>query len=157
MIRNMKIGDLAAATGVSTKAIRYYEQIGVLPKPERADNGYRIYADSAVERLAFVKDAQATGLSLDEIAAILGLREQGEATCNHVMHLLEHHLDQLDAKIAALQKTRTTLAAISDRARRLDPADCLDPNRCQTIEPISGSDREGDLPAVDEIHARMRH
>ena len=45
----MKIGDLARAAGVSTKAIRYYEQIGVLPKPERADNGYRIYAQSALE------------------------------------------------------------------------------------------------------------
>jgi DNA-binding transcriptional MerR regulator len=153
----MRIGDLANATGVSTKAIRYYEQVGVLPKPELADNGYRIYAQGAVDRLTFVKDAQATGLSLDEIAAILGLREQGEATCNHVMHLLDHHLDQLDARIAALQKTRTALAAITDRAHSLDPADCLDPNRCQTIEPISGTETEGHLPAVDEIHARMRH
>lgn len=153
----MKIGDLARAAGVSTKAIRYYEQISVLPKPERADNGYRIYAQSALERLTFVKDAQATGLSLEEIAAILGMREQGEATCAHVMHLLEHHLDQLDAKIVALKKTRTTLAAITDQARQLDPASCLDPNRCQTIEPISGTEREGQLPAVDEIHARMRH
>lgn len=151
----MKIGDLARAAGVSTKAIRYYEQLGVLPKPERADNGYRVYAQSALERLTFVKDAQATGLSLDEIAAILGMREQGEATCGHVMHLLEHHLDQLDAKIVALKKTRTTLAAITDHARQLDPASCLDPNRCQTIEPISGTEREGQLPAVDEIHARM--
>ena len=153
----MKIGDLARAAGVSTKAIRYYEQIGVLPKPERADNGYRVYAPSALERLTFVKDAQATGLSLDEIAAILGMREQGEATCDHVMHLLEHHLDQLDAKIVALKKTRTTLAAITDHARQLDPRSCLDPNRCQTIEPISSTEREGQLPAVDEIHARMGH
>ena len=47
--------------------------MGVLPKPERSDNGYRVYAQSAVDRLIFVKDAQATGLSLNEIAAILGL------------------------------------------------------------------------------------
>ena len=153
----MKIGDLARAAGVSTKAIRYYEQIGVLPKPERADNGYRVYAPSALERLTFVKDAQATGLSLDEIAAILGMREQGEATCDHVMHLLEHHLDQLDAKIVALTKTRTTLAAITDHAHSLDPADCLDPNRCQTIERISSTEREGRLLAVDEIHTRIGH
>ncbi len=157
MMGNMRIGDLATLTGVSTKAIRYYEEVGVLPKPERSDNGYRVYAQSAVDRLIFVKDAQATGLSLNEIAAILGLREQGEATCNHVLHLLEHHLDQLDTKIAALQKTRTTLGTITERARALDPADCHDPNRCQTIEPVSGTTREAQLPAVDEIHAPMGH
>ena len=157
MLGDMRIGDLASLTGVSTKAIRYYEDIGVLPRPERASNGYRVYAQSAVDRLTFVKDAQATGLSLNEIAAILGLREQGEATCNHVLHLLEHHLDQLDTKIAALQKTRATLASITERARVLDPADCHDPNRCQTIERVSGTDRESQLPAVDEIHAPIRH
>ncbi|MEA2002037.1 MAG: heavy metal-responsive transcriptional regulator [Actinomycetota bacterium] len=151
----MKIGELARVTGVSTKTIRYYEEIGVLPEPERADNGYRLYAESAVDRLTFVKDAQATGLSLDEIAAILGLRERGEATCNHVMHLLEHHLKQLDSRIAALQKTRATLTAIADRAQQLDPADCVDPNRCQTIEPLSAADRAMRLPAVNEIHAPL--
>ncbi len=151
----MKIGGLARVTGVSTKAIRYYEEIGVLPEPERADNGYRLYAKSAVDRLTFVKDAQATGLSLDEIAAILGLRERGEATCDHVMHLLEHHLKHLDVRIAALQKTRETLQGIADRAHQLDPADCVDPNRCQTIEPLSVEDRARRLPAVDEIHVPL--
>ncbi len=152
----MRIGDLANATGVSTKAIRYYEEIGVLPTPERSDNGYRFYTKSAVDRLTFVKDAQATGLSLGEIAAILGLREEGKATCNHVMDLLEQHLAQLDARITALQETRTTLAAITERARKLDPTDCVDPNRCQTIEPIGRSATEEQLAGVDEIHMPMR-
>lgn len=150
----MKIGELARATGVTTKAIRYYEEIGVLPEPERADNGYRVYGRSALDRLTFIKDAQATGLSLDEIIAILGLREEGEATCSHVLHLLEHHLEQLDTRITALQETRNTLATITARAQGLDPADCLDPNRCQTIAPVSTAER-GNLPAIDEIHAPM--
>ena len=131
----MKIGDIADATGVSTKTIRYYESIGVLPPADRTPNGYRNYDDSAVERLRFVRDAQATGLTLTEIASILDLREQGAPTCEHVTRLLATHLDDLDRRIAELQRTRTQLAALTERARTLDPADCTDPHRCQTIAP----------------------
>jgi DNA-binding transcriptional MerR regulator len=129
----MKIGELAQDTGVSTKTIRYYETIGVLPEADRAPNGYRTYDEDTIERLRFVLDAQATGLSLTEIASILNLREQGASTCAHVTHLLEHHLEDLDRHIAVLQSTRTQLAALTERAQRLDPANCTDPNRCQTI------------------------
>jgi DNA-binding transcriptional MerR regulator len=145
----MKIGELAQDTGVSTKAIRYYETIGVLPEPDRAPNGYRTYDRSATERLRFVLDAQATGLSLTEIASILDLPEQGASTCAHVTHLLEHHLEDLDRHIEVLQDTRTKLAALTERAQRLDPADCTDPNRCQTI--ADGVDAIGDAGA--KIHA----
>ncbi len=129
----MRIGELSQRTGVPTKTIRYYEEIDVLPPPERAENGYRAYGEAAVERLLFVRDARATGLSLTEIASILSLRDQGESTCGHVLGLLEAHLVEIDMYMASLQKTRDQLGALTRRARRLDPADCNDPNRCQTI------------------------
>ncbi len=143
----MKIGQLARETGVSTKTIRYYETIGVLPEAERSPNGYRSYDADAVERLRFILDAQATGLTLTEIGSVVELREQGASTCGHVTHLLEHHLDDLDRHIESLQRTRTQLVALTTRARGLDPADCTDPNRCQTI--ASGME-------VDESVARRR-
>lgn len=130
----MQIGELARATGVNTKTIRYYEDTGVLPSARRGPNGYRIYDQEAVDRLRFVREAQATGLTLEEITSILELREQGASTCSHVLGLLEHHLGDLDTHIAALQATRRELEAMIQRARRLDPAKCTDPNRCQTIE-----------------------
>ncbi len=129
----MRIGELATSAGVPTKTIRYYEDIGVLPSAERSPNGYRIYGDEAVDRLRFIRDAQATGLTLNEIASVLELRGRGESTCKHVLHLLERHLDELEDRIAALEKTRRDLIAITERARSLDPSDCTDPNRCQTI------------------------
>lgn len=132
-IRNMKIGELSKRTGVTTKTIRYYEEIGLLPPPDRADNGYREFAEEAVERLGFIRDAQASGLSLGEIASILDLRGHGQATCEHVIDLLVRHLEALDRHITGLRQTRQHLAALTDRARSLDPADCRDPNRCQTI------------------------
>lgn len=129
----MKIGQLAERTGVSTKAIRYYEEIGVLPEPQRSANGYRSYEPGAAERLAFIQDAQSAGLSLLEIQMILELRDGGDSTCGHVIATLETHLAELDRQMDDLQRTRRRLTDIITRARSLDPAVCDDPNRCQTI------------------------
>lgn len=129
----MRIGELAARTGVPTKTIRYYEDIGVLPRPGRAPNGYRVYSDEEVERLRFIRDAQSTGLTLAEISSIVELRSEGIGTCGHVVELLESHLDDLDRQIQNLRDARTLLVDLTRRARQLDPADCTDPNRCQTI------------------------
>lgn len=129
----MKIGQLAERVGMSTKAIRYYETIGVLPEPERAPNGYRSYSPATAERIAFIRDAQTAGLSLEEIQTILEIRDSGEPTCGHVIVSLQTHLDEVDRQMVELRRTKERLHQIIDRARALDPADCTDPNRCQTI------------------------
>jgi len=148
----MKIGELSTLAGVPTKTIRYYEEIGILPPPERAENGYRTYWPEDAGRLEFIKDAQATGLTLDEIAEILDLRERGESTCEHVVHMTRHHLAEIDTRIAALRKTRRELVALLDRARTLDPAECTDSDRCQTI-PQSGRGRA----RIHEAPSRRAH
>ena len=129
----MKIGQLAERTGLSTKAIRYYENIGVLPEPERAANGYRSYGNGAAERIAFIQDAQSAGMSLLEIQTILELRDAGESTCGHVIASLEMHLEEVNRQMAELLRTRRRLTDIIDHAKSLDPTECNDPNRCQTI------------------------
>ena len=134
----MKIGELSQRTGTPTKTIRYYEEIGVLPAPDRAPNGYRDYPEDAIDRLGFVREAQATGLSLTEIGSILDLRSQGEATCHHVIDLLERHLTAIDQHLKTLRQTRRKLVTLTDRARSLDPSECRDPNRCQTIAGTGG-------------------
>jgi MerR family copper efflux transcriptional regulator len=129
----MRIGELAQRTGTTTKTIRYYEEIGLVPEPARDHNDYRDYSEDAVDRLEFIRDAQATGLTLTEIASVLDLRSQGETTCGHVIDLLERHMSALDRHMTKLEQTREKLASLTQRARGLDPADCVDPNRCQTI------------------------
>ncbi len=129
----MKIGQLAERTGVSTKAIRYYEQIGVLPEPERAANGYRTYREGSADRIRFVQDAQSAGLSLLEIQMILDLRDGGDSTCNHVIGSLKAHLNDVERQMSELVRTKNRLTDLIDRAESLDPAKCDDPNRCQTI------------------------
>ena len=131
----MRIGELADATGTTTKTIRYYESIDLLQEPRRTPGGYREYDDDAVERLRFVRDAQASGLSLTEIQSILELKEAGATSCRHTRALLEQHLAELDDQISRMQQARADLAALAERARDLDPSNCTDPNRCQVIAP----------------------
>ena len=134
----MKIGELADRTGVTTKTVRYYESIGLLAEPERTVSGYRDYDTDAVERLCFVRDAQATGLSLAEIASVLELKAAGSTSCSHTAALLERHLVDLDEQIARLHQAREDLAVLAERAVALDPSSCTDPNRCQVIASAAG-------------------
>ncbi|MEZ5343603.1 MAG: heavy metal-responsive transcriptional regulator [Acidimicrobiales bacterium] len=129
----MRIGELAELAGVSTKTIRYYESIGILAPPARTASGYRSYFADAVERLRFIRDAQATGLRLTEIQSILELKDSGARSCAHTASLLDRHLAELDQQIERLVTARTELVALAQRARAVDPAACTDPNRCQVI------------------------
>lgn len=131
----MRIGDVARQASVPSTTIRYYEDIGLLPTPRRAPNGYRDYGQEAVERLRFVRDAQESGLTLEEIGSIVELRNQGRPTCDHVISLLERHLEDVERRIESLQASRDLYAGLIERARTLDPAHCTDPSRCQTIAP----------------------
>jgi DNA-binding transcriptional MerR regulator len=77
----MRIGELAEQAGISTKAIRYYEQIGILTPPARTASGYRTYDEVALGRLGFVRAAQAVGFTLGEIRQIIAFRDDGQAPC----------------------------------------------------------------------------
>ena len=101
------IGTLAERTGVSPDTIRYWEDEGVLPEPERSDAGYRLYGEAAVERLRFVRQAQALGLQLDEIAEILALvAQRGVEPCAHVEARLRERLGQVNERIRELEALR---------------------------------------------------
>lgn len=130
----MRIGELAARTDVSAKTIRYYESIGLMKDPPRTEAGYRNYDDSSAERLRFIRDAQATGLTLGEITSVLELKESGKRSCAHTTELLDRHLGEIDAQIKRLEAARVALQRLADRATSLDPASCTDPNRCQVID-----------------------
>jgi len=129
----MKIGELGRAAGLTAKAIRYYESIGLLAEPDRTESGYRDYDTATLDRLEFIGQAQASGLTLAEIGSILDIKDAGGKSCEHTYGLLRRHLDRLDTQIEAMQRQRTELAALADRAVSLDPSTCLDEHRCQVI------------------------
>lgn len=134
MMAGMRIGEVAEQAGVTTKTLRYYERIGLLPSADRTESGYRSYETDALERVRFIRDAQATGLSLTEIRSILELKADGHRSCEHTRSLLHRHLDEIDDQIQRLQAARIELVRLVERADTSDPTDCVDEHRCQVIE-----------------------
>jgi len=108
MTQRLKIGELASTSGLSRDTIRFYEREAVLPQPVRTPAGYRLYGPEAVERLRFIKRAQALGFSLTEIRAVLGGYQDLEE-CRQVQRLLEQKIAQLDRKMRDMQTLRAVL------------------------------------------------
>jgi DNA-binding transcriptional MerR regulator len=129
----MKIGEVAQRSGVSTKAIRYYETIGVVQSPPRSANGYREYEDAVVDRLAFIRAAQASGLTLAEIRSVVASRDRGEAPCDQVRSMIGQRAAEIDRQIDELRATRAHLAGLARRARHVDPAACDPKAVCEII------------------------
>ena len=105
----MVIHELAKHTGVPTKTIRYYESIGLLPRPVRAANNYRQYTPAEAERLRFIASARSLGFSLADIAEILAARDDGLAPCQHILDGIGRQLAEIDYRIADLLALRESL------------------------------------------------
>ena len=118
----MRIGELAEATGLTTKTIRFYEGEGLLPNPDRTPSGYRVYDLGDTARLEFIRKAKRLGLSLEEVKGILHLHNRGEPTCVHVRSLLDGKLAQVDKALEDLKEFRAELAWLRDEAGVLE--DC---------------------------------
>ncbi|QDG87118.1 heavy metal-responsive transcriptional regulator [Pseudarthrobacter sp. NIBRBAC000502770] len=124
----MRIGETAAAAGLTAKTLRFYEDRGLLPAADRAPNGYRDYPHETVSRLEFIRRGRTAGLTLAQISDILTVRDLGQAPCVHVKDLLASQLRHLDAQIAELTALRATVAEFHDAAAAGNPASC-DPER----------------------------
>ena len=129
----MLIGDLADRAGLSAKAIRFYEQAGLLPQPPRTSGGYRDYPPGAVDRLAFIRHAQAAGFTLADIRGVLAIRDSGQAPCQHVGVLIGEHLAQVERRIAELTRTKDVLRDLQRLAAATNPADCAESDICTIL------------------------
>lgn len=96
------IGDIAKRLGLNPRTIRYYEMVGILPKPKRTEMGYRTYDSKMIERLEFILKANALGLKLDEIKEITGLYEKGEISCECTRAIIRNKIEEIDEKISNL-------------------------------------------------------
>ena len=120
----MRIGQLAQQTGVDTQTIRFYERQGLLPLPERQDNGYRTYKADHADKLLFIRRCRSFGMSLEEIGVLQSYQEQPQQPCVAVNELLDRHIAQVRAQIAslhALENQLVTLRGCCDNERQ-----CLD-------------------------------
>jgi MerR family transcriptional regulator, copper efflux regulator len=132
----MRIGELSKRGGVAATALRYYEQLGLLHPNGRTDAGYRTYADDALDRLKFIRAAQAVGLTLSEVGVVIGVRDAGDAPCHVVTDLIHQRHADVRARISELQRLERDLASLSHRAATLESRDCEPSGICHVIPRI---------------------
>lgn len=108
----LRSGELARLAGVSTDLLRHYERIGVLPKAERAANGYRAYSAAALSRVRAARRALMFGFTLPELGRIFGVRDRGGVPCRSVRALAADKLRQVERSLAELRALRKQLRGV---------------------------------------------
>ncbi len=113
--RGITIGRLALGAGVNLETVRYYESIGLMPKPERNAAGHRRYSAKEGHQLKFIRRARELGFGLDDIRALISLATPERVSCGEVQVIAEAHLANVRAKIADLIRLEAALAEAVDR------------------------------------------
>ncbi len=108
-MRPFTIGALSKGTGCHIETIRYYERIGLMPKPPRSPGGHRLYEDDHLRRLTFIRRGRELGFTLDEVRGLLRLVDGGSYTCAEVKALTLDHAAEVRRKVADLRKLERVL------------------------------------------------
>ena len=124
---HLTIGELAAAAGVPISTIRYYERARLLKPSARSPSNYRLYSAADLERLRFIRAAQATGFKLDDVMKLLR-----PAPCGSVQHLIEERLDEVGSRMKELLHVRKVLRSALDECRSHETS-----GRCKVVDDLS--------------------
>ncbi|MFK5979106.1 MAG: helix-turn-helix domain-containing protein [Rhizobiaceae bacterium] len=123
-MRGYAIGEMSSLTGVNIETVRYYERIGIMPKPDRTSGGNRQYNHGQLKRLSFVKKCRDLGFSLDEIRALLKMVDRHDFTCGEVHGMTVDHLATVKKKVADLRRLEKALQAMAAECNKGDVPDC---------------------------------
>jgi DNA-binding transcriptional MerR regulator len=110
-----KIGTLARRTGTSAPTIRYYEDIGLLPRPDRRESGQRVYRNDAAEWLIFIRRCREFGFSIEQVRTLLKLMRDGKRSCVEARDLAALHLASVRAKLDELKKLEESISGLVKR------------------------------------------
>lgn len=127
----LTIGHLARETGTKVETVRFYEKNGLLPAPSRAENNYRSYDRSHLNRLSFIRRARDLGFSLDQIRALLNLADDRKQPCAAVDAIANEHRREVERKIRDLEALKSELDSI------IDQCGCGTVAECRIIESLS--------------------
>ncbi|MBQ0936304.1 MULTISPECIES: Cd(II)/Pb(II)-responsive transcriptional regulator [Sphaerotilaceae] len=147
----MRIGNLAEATGTPVETIRFYEREGLIPAAQRSENNYRVYTVAHAERLAFIRQCRNLDMALDEIRALLRLRDAAPEDCGEVNKILDAHIEHVAKRIRELRSLESTLKAL--RAR------CQSPHAmeaCGILNHLDNAASQGTRTA-GHLHIRGAH
>jgi DNA-binding transcriptional MerR regulator len=130
----MRIGELAVATGTNAETIRYYERVGLLPRPARTGANYRSYGRPELERLSFIRRAHDLGFTIEQVREPMALADDDQRPCNAVNRITTTHLESIERKIADLRALQSELQCVLTSCRRGKVA------YCRIIELLSPSE-----------------
>ena len=128
----MQIGDLSRATGVNIETIRYYERIGVLPRPARQANGRRTFSGDDARRLGFIRHARELGFELDNVRILLALQEEPQASCEDASRIAQAQLVTVESRIARLLSLQKELLRMVSECENGVVA------QCRVMEALAG-------------------
>ena len=120
----MTIGPLSEKTGCNIETIRYYERIGIMPKPPRTEGGHRVYREEHLKRLTFIRRSRELGFTLDQVRNLLLLVDGDDFTCDEVKTMTLEHAGDVHRKIADLKKLERVLKDMVSQCNRGDVPDC---------------------------------
>ena len=124
MPRSMTIGRVATAAGCKVQTVRYYEQVGLLPAPPRTEGNQRLYADTDVRRLMFIRHARGLGFPLDAIRSLLSLSDRPDQSCESADSIARAQLIEVERRLAQLNALKAELGRMLDRCRGGRISDC---------------------------------
>lgn len=128
MERHFTIGELATAAAVPTSTVRYYERVKLLEPEGRTDGNYRVYGETALERLQFIRAAQATGFTLDDIVALLPLQAGIPTSCKKVQALIGDRLAEVKKRMDDLRRVERVLKSALGECQKTEMS-----GHCETL------------------------
>lgn len=148
----MKIGELSAASSTPIETIRYYEREALLPPPARTQGNFRVYEPRHLERLQFIRYCRGLDMSLDEVRALLKVRDDPAQDCGDVNALLDEHIGHVSTRIRELRSLEKQLKELRQRCGASRPAD-----RCGILAGLAEAAQEAGGGTREHSHLRPVH
>ncbi|MEF9956184.1 MAG: Cd(II)/Pb(II)-responsive transcriptional regulator [Acinetobacter sp.] len=148
----MKIGELAKATNTQVETIRYYEREELLPKTIRTDSNYRVYSNTHVERLAFIRYCRGLDMTLDEIRILLKFKDLPNEFCDQINILLDEHINHVATRIKELRILEQQLKALRETCCESQKA-----SQCGILSEISAASKQDQESWTDVNHVHGSH
>jgi len=120
----LTIGTLGQRTGTKVQTIRYYEEIGLMPEPDRTEGGQRRYGEQAIDRLAFIRHARQLGFTLESIRELLDLSDHPERPCDEADSIARKQLRDVELRLSRLEALRAELTRMVEECSGGRAADC---------------------------------
>lgn len=111
-MRTMKVGELAKKAGINLETMRYYERIGLMPKPNRKESGYRYYDETDLARVRFIVRSKELGFTLKETKELLSMRIDSDTKCEDVKDLAQRKITDIQMRIKDLESIASNLQSL---------------------------------------------